>query len=411
MERLKAANLLDLNKSLPLPAACLRIGLVTASGSAAYADFTKTLLMSGYAFQVFLVPATMQGETTPAQVIRAIRLLERQNVDVICLVRGGGSPLDLASFDLEAIGQAIATCRKPVWVGIGHEINITVPDFVAHTSHKTPTAVAQALVGRLQELDARLQTSQDRLEDICQRTLMLANRDVDRNENGLRQGMRKHLELYGTRFRAVEDQISRSIRKRLSGEESKLLHEEVRLKERIERVLAGKRQALNQCLLDLSRGAALRAAEAQKDIEHRVVRMRQMLRLAEHRLGTLDERERYLEAVRPERILARGYSLTRDAQGNIIRDASEVEPGQMIHTQLSQGTLTSTVESRQDQHEEQTEPRQDDLRGKGETAGGDPGAAGPLGNAHGRIGQRCPGGEPVDQVDAGHAQVGAGGNR
>ena len=63
-QRLKAANLLDLNKSLPLPAACLRIGLITASGSAAYADFTKTLLMSGYAFQVFLAPATMQGRNT-----------------------------------------------------------------------------------------------------------------------------------------------------------------------------------------------------------------------------------------------------------------------------------------------------------------------------------------------------------
>jgi exodeoxyribonuclease VII large subunit len=127
----------------------------------------------------------------------------------------------------------------------------------------------------------------------------------------------------------VEDQITQSIRKRLSGEESKLLHDEVRLKERIERLLAGKRQGLNQSLLALSRGAASRLAEARKDSDYWVLRMRQMGRLVEQRLATLDERERYLEAVRPERILGRGYSLTRDARGNIIRNASQVEPGEI----------------------------------------------------------------------------------
>jgi exodeoxyribonuclease VII large subunit len=95
LERLEAANLLHLNKSHSLPVASLRIGLITASGSAAYADFTKTLLMSGFSFRVSLVQATVQGEAASAQVVRAIRMLERQNVDVICLVWGGGFPLEL----------------------------------------------------------------------------------------------------------------------------------------------------------------------------------------------------------------------------------------------------------------------------------------------------------------------------
>ncbi len=90
---------------------------------------------------------------------------ERRDIDVICLVRGGGSPLDLASFDRDEIGHAIAQCRKPVWMGIGHEIDVTVPDFVAHTSHKTPTAVAAALVERLQDLDVCLKSTKDRLAD------------------------------------------------------------------------------------------------------------------------------------------------------------------------------------------------------------------------------------------------------
>ena len=343
LERLRAADLLHRNQTTVLPEASLRIGLITASGSAAYADFTETLLRSGFAFQVFLVSAAMQGETISETVIRAIRLLERQDLDVICLVRGGGSPLDLASFDCEGIGQAIAMCSKPVWVGIGHEIDVTVPDFVAHMSHKTPTAVAEALVGRLEDLEARLDTARYRMDDVCQRRLLLAGRDLDRNSNGLRQGLRKHMQLYETRFRGMDDRVRRSIQNRLSGERSRLQNSQVRLEERIGRVLVGKRQSLNQSLLAVSRGAASRLAVARKDIDHGTRRMRHVPRLVKQRLTRLDEWQRYLEAVSPERILARGYSLTRDAQGNILRDAFQVEPGQLIQTQLSHGTLTSTV--------------------------------------------------------------------
>ena len=229
LERLQEANLLHVNKSLSLPAAPLRIGLITSKGSAAYADFTKTLLLSGFSFRVSLVSASMQGDATETDVIRALQILGCSSVDVICLVRGGGSPLDLASFDSEAIGQAIANCPKPVWVGIGHEIDVTVPDFVAHNSFNTPTAVAAALVGRVQDLDARLQTHQDRLNDSCQRRLILANRDLDRNGNGLRQGLRKHLQIHESRFGGLEDRIRRSIRNRLSSEENELMNQMVRL--------------------------------------------------------------------------------------------------------------------------------------------------------------------------------------
>jgi exodeoxyribonuclease VII large subunit len=111
LERLRVANLLDLNKGIALPVAALRIGLITASGSAALADFTKTLLLSGFSFRISFVPATMQGETSPAQVIKAIRLLERQDIDVICLVRGGGSaPVEKHPFaEYRAAAAAIAT--------------------------------------------------------------------------------------------------------------------------------------------------------------------------------------------------------------------------------------------------------------------------------------------------------------
>jgi exonuclease VII large subunit len=107
----------------------------------------------------------------------------------------------------------------------------------------------------------------------------------------------------------------------------------------------GKEQRLHQSLLALSRGTTSRLVAASKDIDQHAIAMRQLVRFVERRLASLDERQRYLDAVRPERILARGYSQTRDASGNIIREAAQIQPGQIIHTQLSQGTITSSVKT------------------------------------------------------------------
>jgi exodeoxyribonuclease VII large subunit len=155
LEKLQREGLLDKNKATVLVAAPLRIGLITSANSAACADFTKTLGASPFSFKTLLVAAAMRGQASEGEVVAAIRTLVASRVEVICPVRGGGSPLDLACFDSEAIGRAIANCPVPVWVGIGHEIDLTVPDFVAHTSHKTPTAVAEGLVERIRVLGQR----------------------------------------------------------------------------------------------------------------------------------------------------------------------------------------------------------------------------------------------------------------
>jgi len=174
LQKLKAEGLLERNKATTLPLAPLRIGLVTSANTAAYADFTKTLDGSPFAFKILLAASTMQGQGTSAEVVAAVNRLIQSQVDVICLVRGGGSPLDLAWFDDEAIARAIARCPVPVWAGIGHEIDVTVPDFVAHSSHKTPTAVAETLIERIRILDKDLALARDRLVDECSRQLELS---------------------------------------------------------------------------------------------------------------------------------------------------------------------------------------------------------------------------------------------
>jgi exodeoxyribonuclease VII large subunit len=142
---LRTEGLIDRNRACPVPVAPQRIGLVTAIGSAAEADFLKTLHDSGLAFDIVFVDAQMQGLGAERTVSAALRTLAAQRVDLIALVRGGGARTDLATFDHELIARTIATLDVPVFTGIGHEIDTSVADVVANRSHKTPTACAAAI--------------------------------------------------------------------------------------------------------------------------------------------------------------------------------------------------------------------------------------------------------------------------
>ena len=136
----------------------LRIGLVTSAASVAYHDFLDELDASGFAFRVGVCDVRVQGANAPHRVVWALRRLARISsaLDAVVLVRGGGSRADLAPFDSDDVARAIAAMPLPVLTGIGHEIDRSVADEVAHTASKTPTASAQVLVERVMEFVYRL---------------------------------------------------------------------------------------------------------------------------------------------------------------------------------------------------------------------------------------------------------------
>jgi exodeoxyribonuclease VII large subunit len=150
IRRLVAAGLYDANRGRPLGPVPLRVGVVTSVSSAAYADFVHEIERSGFGFRLRVVDVRVQGADAVAMVSRAVqRLGSRRDVDVVVLVRGGGAKTELATFDHEAIAQAIAQCPVPVFTGLGHEIDRTIADDVAHSAFKTPTACAAALTERV----------------------------------------------------------------------------------------------------------------------------------------------------------------------------------------------------------------------------------------------------------------------
>ncbi|MCQ9205436.1 MAG: exodeoxyribonuclease VII large subunit [Omnitrophica bacterium] len=159
IEDLRKRGLLQKNKQTNIPLVPLKIGLITAHGSAAYHDFINELSTSSYGFKVSVYNCHMQGKLVENDIIRALRFfnsLPTEKLEVVVITRGGGSTADLSYFDNKKIAETVANLKFPVISALGHQINISISDMVAHTSCKTPTKGAQLLIEKVREFAEKL---------------------------------------------------------------------------------------------------------------------------------------------------------------------------------------------------------------------------------------------------------------
>lgn len=158
IEKLKAKNLIDKNAGVPVPTVIQKIAVISSETAAGYQDFMSQLSenMYGYDFEISLYQAAMQGQKTEREVVAALQEAKKNNYDVICIIRGGGSKLDLAAFDNYNIAFEIAASPIPVLTGIGHDIDETVTDIVANQVLKTPTAVADFIIEHNSQFEGEL---------------------------------------------------------------------------------------------------------------------------------------------------------------------------------------------------------------------------------------------------------------
>lgn len=160
LQTLLKQGLLDVNSQIPLPPVIQRIAIISSESAAGLQDYLNHIAINAYGYQISnqLFPAAMQGGNVEKEVLlqlKKIKLL-KENYDAVIIIRGGGSKLDLAAFDNLALGKAVAQFPIPVFVGIGHEIDETILDKVAHTSLKTPTAVADFLINRILHFESMI---------------------------------------------------------------------------------------------------------------------------------------------------------------------------------------------------------------------------------------------------------------
>ena len=301
VRRLVAAGMYDRNRQVVVPLTPLRVGVVTSSSSAAWADFTHEIERSGFAFVLRLIDVRVQGERAVGEISAALRTLGRQaDLDVVVLVRGGGSRTELATFDHESIANAIATSALPVFTGLGHEIDRSVADEVAHSALKTPTACAAALVERVQSFRDRCEQAWMAIGHRAQRAVALAENEV------------------GDVARSIRHQVVASVERA-----------DDRLVQRARDVRAGASQVVQRADAKLlSATAAVGRVPARLDPEFR-------------HLTAVSERLRLLD---PANTLARGYSIARTASGRAVLDAAALQVGDVIVTTFAKGTATTRVE-------------------------------------------------------------------
>jgi exodeoxyribonuclease VII large subunit len=325
---LAAEGLLDRQAALTRPVVPLRIGLVTSAGSAAEHDVVDELRRSGIGFRVVRADARVQGPTAARSVCRALGTLAARDVDVVLVVRGGGATTDLAAFDSEQIARAIATLDVPVFTGIGHDIDRTVADEVAYAAYKTPTACAQAVVADVRAVDRRVVDAWAAIEGAALRQLRA---DIERL-----RGCGRHVAVVTRNGLAAADrdlsERGRRVRRSAAGA---LVRSGTTLERSVGRVEAGARGHL--------RGHDHELAVAAQQLSQRGPRV---LAGAGRRLAHLEGQVRSLD---PARTLARGWSITRDRDGRVVRAADQVAPGDPLVTTVANGEIQSTVSDATDE--------------------------------------------------------------
>ncbi len=306
----------------------LRIGLVTAPDSQAEHDLRAVLHDSGWGFRLVRAGARVQGPACESEVAAALgRLAQfhaRQPLDVVVLIRGGGSALDLQGFDTPGVAEAIVAAPFPVWTGIGHEQDRSVADEVAHTAWPTPTAVGRGLV------DAVV-TCADRLE--------VAAAALVTGSSGLLETAGRHLEQQAATLVAGSSAELRGAGARLAGSVRGLEQLSRARLRRERRDLAARSDGLDRS----ARRATLPAATARLGRAGDALRRLAGVPL-DRSARRLEVAEARLAAVDPAVQLARGFSITRDVDGRVVRSVAEVAPGAGLTIQLIDGQLASTVD-------------------------------------------------------------------
>mgnify|MGYP006278006649 CR=1 FL=1 len=279
IKKLTVEGVLAANKERVVPELPLRIGLVASPQTEGYKDFLGQLDRSGLAFDVTVVPTTVQGDSAPPAIVNAIETLDTLSLDLICVIRGGGSKADLACFNDEGVARTIGAASTPVWTGIGHTGDTSVADMAANYYAITPTELGVHLVQRSSEAYGR------RVAEPASR-LLDAARDV--------------LDEASQRVQSARREILSTARNRLSAEQRTLQHHS---------------------------SSMIRAARA----------------VVTASADSLASTRQLFAAYDPQRRLDQGWSIVTGADGSVVKSVDQVAVGDEITVRVSDGTIRTTV--------------------------------------------------------------------
>jgi exodeoxyribonuclease VII large subunit len=327
-QKLAAEGLFDRERKKPLPMLPRTIGVVTSPTGAVIQDILRILRRRFRNMNVMIYPVKVQGEGAAKEVAQGIEYFNRHApVDVMIVARGGGSLEDLWAFNEEVVARAIAASRIPVISAVGHETDFTIADFVADLRAPTPSAAAELAVHRKQDFLAELENRAHRMAQIVRLRLSEARQAL--TELSMHQVFQTLSTRIAERAQRVDEAVAaldRLMRASLHAARQEWL-----------RVSEGVVRYDFRRHLDLKRATL---AECERRFENDFRRFLTERRNHLAQLGAL------LKERSPLTILERGYSITRDGAGRIVRDAAQVAVGDEVSIHLARGELGASVKDR-----------------------------------------------------------------
>jgi exodeoxyribonuclease VII large subunit len=324
--RLDSEGLFEAERKRVLPLLPRQIGIVTSPQAAALRDVLRTLSNRMPNVPVLLYPTPVQGEGAAQKIAQAIKTAnQRAECDVLIVCRGGGSIEDLWAFNEEVVARAIASSHIPVVSGVGHETDFTIADFVADLRAATPTAAAQAVVPDGRELHQRLAQFRQHLARAALRRFEQGMQQVDFLQRRLVHPALR-IQQQGGRLEALQQRM------RLAHSNSMQYRQ-------------GRGSALWQRLRSLRPDVA-RLQEQQANQGRRLsAAVQRMLDRHDAKLVALQQHLQHLD---PQQVLSRGYSMVRDAQGNIVVSGKSINPGERLDIRFAQGGARAVVQEKSD---------------------------------------------------------------
>ena len=312
-ERLKAQlaseGLFDTERKQALPAHPQTIGIVTSTATAALRDIVSTLKRRMSSLKVIVYPTAVQGKGSEFQIAKAINTAsERNEADVLLVCRGGGSIEDLWAFNEEVVVRAIAACNIPVVTGVGHETDVTLSDFVADVRAPTPTGAAELVSPDVRVLRQRIHSLQAASALALQRHY---------------QDLSQRIDWYARQLKHPSEQIKT--------QNQQILQKHQQIRYSFQNYMRAQQQNL------LWQHAQLHASAPNiKHLQHNLSRTQKVLHnswlgLKQQQEQRLHKQIALLEALTPQHVLQRGFSVVKNHRGQVVSSASEVRFGQHIN--------------------------------------------------------------------------------
>ena len=327
--QLQAEGAFAAERKKPLPARPQCIGIVTSLAAAALRDVVTTLKRRAPEIPVIVYPTAVQGAGSEFQITQAIKTAsQRAECDVLIVCRGGGSIEDLWAFNEEPVVRAIEVCPIPVVSGVGHETDFTLTDFVADVRAPTPTGAAELVSPNRQESLHRIAQAKGRLKTVLEQRYFDASQKLDWLARQIRHPRQK-LDEQRTYIHKLAQTLSYSMTQNVRAHTA-----------RFER----QTQALKHCRPDIS--------VYRQDIERFQTTLSHAFRqLLTQRRQSLTAQTALLEAVSPQQILERGFSVVKNTRGQVIRNANALKQGQKLHIIFAEGETDVRVTKEQAQRE------------------------------------------------------------